>query len=297
MLKDSFPFDGKTLKARNVYTLKASTKATAADTSVNATFESTDKTEAKVEAVSECKASNLTIKESFSTKDSTATVSATVADKLGAGSKVSVEAKVSRKDTATTVVVNPAFELVNETVALRLKAELPISNLVGGWKTEVAGTFRREKVQVGVQAKLQAGESLLESYAGTAQFVAGSSTFTLGAVGEQVAVGEHEKSFGHSLVATYFQKFCSDCDGRVATELKVPTTFVNPTVRTALLWNVNKDTTTGVFVDNNLNLASSLRVKVNDNVTVYGSAWAPLATLAATSAGERVFGFGVEFSA
>jgi hypothetical protein len=297
LLKDSFPFDGKTLQPRSHFTLKASVKAAAANTSVSSTFESTPSTtEAKVEATSECKPLNLTVKESFSTKDSTAVVTATVTDKLVAGSKLGVETKISRKTkdskSETSVVVNPSFDYANDTLALRVKSELPLHNLASSWKAELAGTFRREKVQFGGSVKLQAGSPLLDGYAATLAYAAGESQFTLGAVGERA-----DEGVAVSVVASYFQKFCSDCDGRVATEVKVPITLADPSIRAALLWNTNNDTTVGAYADNHLNLGTSLRVKLNPQVTVYGSAFAPLSSLAASSAAEnRVFGFGVEFS-
>lgn len=283
LLKDSFPFDPKTLAARTQFSLKASTKSAAANTAVNTSFERIDdKPESKIEVTFDHKECGLTLKEAFSTKDSTVTVTATVADKIVAGSKVALETKLSRAGTQTAVVFNPSLDFANDNFALRLKTELPLHKLSTDSKAELTGAFRRDKVQVGAQAKLH-GVSL-ESYAAILGYSVENSQFTFGV----------EAKGGFTVTTSYFQRFCSSCDGRAAAEVKLPVSTLHPSIRASLLWNQNQDTTVGLFADSDLNLAASTKVKLNSNVTVSGSVYVPLAF---SSSDNRVYGFGVDFSA
>lgn len=278
ILKDSFPFD-KEGKARSVVLLKATAKSTNG-TALTASFEHTKSDVGSVETT--CKHGETDIKTTFSTKDATISAAAT---RVVKGAKVGLAGKVSSESVSFT----PSVDYSNETVAVRAKVEVAEPLKVASAKTEASIVVKREKVSVGAQVKATNKEATFASLG-----LNYNSNYNVGLVGER---DKDTKAFAYSAFFNVFHQV-ADSKTKLALAGKVGLPLASPaaSVKGAILFPLNDDTTAGIYADSEFHLASSLRVKVNQNLSVAGSVYAPLSSFLGTADDSRVVGLSVEFS-
>jgi len=279
LLKDSFPFD-RDGKARSVVLLKASAKSTNG-TGLTASFEHTETDVGSVETT--CKHGETDIKTTFSTKDAAISASAT---RVLKGAKVGLSGKVSSHSVSFT----PSVDYANETVAVRAKVEVAEPLKKASAKTEASIVVKREKVAVGAQVKATNKEPTYASLG-----LNYNSNYNVGLVGERVKDGDRLLPFAYSAFFNVFHQV-ADSKTQLALAGKVGLPLAAPSVKGAILFPLNDDTTAGIYADSEFHLASSLRVKVNRNLSVAGSVYAPLSSFLGTADDHRVVGLSVEFS-
>lgn len=279
LLKDSFPFD-RDGKARSIVLLKATAKSTNG-TALTASFEHTKEDVGSVET--NCKHGETDIKTTFSTKDAAISAAAT---RVVKGAKVGLAGKVSSK----TVSFTPSVDYSSETVAFRAKVEVsePLKKVAA--KTEASIVVKRDKVAVGAQVKATNKEPTFVSLG-----LNYNTNYNLGLAGERKPEGDRLSAFSYSAFFNVFHQV-ADSKTKLALAGKVALPLAEPSIKGAILFPLNDDTTAGIYADSEFHLASSLRVKVNQNLSVAGSVYAPLSSFLGTADDNRVVGLSVEFS-
>lgn len=286
LLKDSFPFDRDGVKAEGKVVLKASAK-TPSGSALSVSFDKAAEAQpvGKVEVA--CKYGEAAIKTSFSTKDATITFSAS---SVLRGAKVGVEGKVSSDKTAAKVSIAPSLDWSNETAALHTKVEVSGSPSEPHAKSELSLTVKREKISAGGIAKFD------DKAISHASLALNYGSFNLGWIADKKDGG-----LGHNLFYNSLHQF-ADSKAKLAIGVRVPISLAlseeerAKAVKAAFVFPVNDDTTAGIYADSGLNLASSLRVKVNNNLTVAGSVHSPLGALFGSGSDARVIGLSFELN-
>jgi len=279
LLKDSFPFD-RDGKPRSVVLLKATAKS-ACGSGLTASFENTDVATSSVETT--CKHGETDIKSTFSTKDSAISGAAT---RVVKGAKVGLTAKVTNKKDAA-FSITPSVDYSNETVAVRAKVEITNPIAKPSAKSELSLVVKRDKIAIGAQAKLTdkapTFASLVLNY---------NSNYNIGLTAER-------KELNPFTFGAFFNVFhqVAESKTKLALSGKVGLgPLADPSVKGAILFPLNDDTTAGIYADSDFHLASSLHVKVNKNLSVAGSCYAPFSTFLGATDDARVVGLSVEYT-